>query len=192
MLTIDFIRHTSLQISPDLCYGQTDVEVRESFEEEAREVRRNLAQKHYDAIFYSPLRRAAQLCEACGMMAQATCEPRVMERNFGEWELRPWEELYKLIEQHPDPAAYHDEYGEIVPPMGESKMDMLLRIHHFITECRLARYRRIAVFCHGGVINCARYLQHQIEAHQIFTEVPPYGSITTLRYAYLDEAHRIK
>lgn len=188
MLIIDFIRHTSLQISPDLCYGQTDVAVRDSFEEEAAEVRRQIEEHHYDAVYHSPLRRATQLCEACGLLPDAVSEPRVMERNFGEWELRPWEEIYQLIATHPDPKAYRDEYGEVCPPMGESLMEILSRIHHFITECRLLRHRRIAVFCHGGVINSARYLKHLIELPQLFTEVPPYGSITTLQYAYLDEA----
>lgn len=34
MLIVDWIRHTSLKISGDTCYGQTDIKTADTFEEE--------------------------------------------------------------------------------------------------------------------------------------------------------------
>lgn len=187
MFQIDFVRHTSLQVTPDLCYGQTDIQVNDTFLEEAEEVRQKLEGSRYDMVFTSPLSRASKLCEYCGYGVQAVTDPRVMERNFGEWELRDWTEVNELAQNHPDSTLYLDHLGQIVPPGGETVEDMLRRVHEFITDVQLERYRRVLVFCHGGVINCARYFQDLVDLDHLFVHVPPYGSITSLEYPYLDE-----
>ncbi|WP_288171946.1 histidine phosphatase family protein, partial [Porphyromonas sp. CAG:1061] len=75
MLRVDWTRHTSLKISGDICYGASDIEVAETFEAEAAEVRKRLSVERYDAVFTSPLSRASKLCEACGFGADAVVEP---------------------------------------------------------------------------------------------------------------------
>lgn len=186
MLIIDWIRHTSLQVTPDLCYGQTDIQVSDTFSQEAEEVRAIINSHKYDAVFTSPLSRAEMLCHYCGYEDNAVQEPRVMERNFGDWELKTWAEVEELVQTHPDRDSYVDHLGQIVPPGGETVEDLLHRVYAFIEDLRMERYLRVAVFCHGGVINSARYFQGEIELDQLFIDVPPYGSITTLKYALLD------
>ncbi len=186
MLTIDWIRHTSLQISGELCYGQTDVRVADSFPHEAEVVKTLLQHHKYDAIYTSPLSRALKLCEHCGFSSIAIPDERVMERSFGAWELKTWAEIEELLQTHPDRHTFVDHTGHIVPPNGETMDDLLLRVKSFITDLRMMRYRRVAVFCHGGVVNTARYLHGAIDMERIFTHVPDYGSITTLEYTHLD------
>lgn len=176
-LTIDWIRHTSLQTDGSICYGHTDMQVSPQFEEEAREVLQRLQGKNYDQVYTSPLTRAVKLASFCGY-ANAILDRRVMELNFGQWENRPWTELMgeKTLDEWF--ATWHLE----MPPEGENLQSLLDRVHDFIEEKRKERLTRIAVFCHGGVINSARYLHGELSLEHIFRLVPPYGSVTTLTY----------
>lgn len=187
MIQVDFIRHTSLKVTPDLCYGQTDIEVSHSFLEEAELVKRKIEGVEYDAVFSSPLSRAHKLCNYCGYEDVVRLDSRIMERNFGDWELKTWTEVNELANGHSDGSKYLDERGQIIPPNGETVDDMLHRVYHFIQDLRMERLGRVAVFCHGGVINSARYFQSLISLDSLFVEVPPYGSVTSLNFSFLDE-----
>ncbi|MBR8714075.1 histidine phosphatase family protein [Porphyromonas levii] len=184
MLRIDWIRHTSLNITGATCYGQTDLKVADTFADEAAVVRHRLEGRKYDAVFTSPLSRAQDLCIFCGYDEMATRDPRLMERNFGEWELKPWTEVFALMKEQPE--KYVDAKGEAIPPSGETVDQLIERVRAFVQEVRRERYRRVAVFCHGGVINSARLCQGLIGLEELFVGVPEYGSVTTLEYAYLD------
>lgn len=179
MLIVDWIRHTSLNITGETCYGQTDLPVAATFEEEAEKVREQLSERIYDAVFTSPLSRANRLCEYCGYGDTAVLEARVMERAFGVWEMKPWAEIFAFTAQNP---VYLDHHGEVVPPKGETVEQLLSRVGAFIEELRSKGYQRVAVFCHGGVINSARHLQGQIRIDDLFVGVPNYGSVTSLEY----------
>lgn len=187
MIQVDFIRHTSLKVTPDLCYGQTDIEVSHSFIEEAELVKQKLEGVQYDAVYTSPLSRAHKLCNYCGYEDVARLDPRIMERNFGDWELMTWTEVNDLANRHPDRSKYLDHRGQIVPPNGETVDEMLHRVYQFIQDLRMERASRVAVFCHGGVINSARYFQGLVDLDSLFVKVPPYGSVTTLYFSFLDE-----
>lgn len=189
MFQIDFIRHTSLQVTPDLCYGQSDIQVSDTFSEEADVVYQALREHHYDAVFTSPLSRAEKLCVHCGYDQIAVRDSRVMERNFGEWEMKTWAEVDDLIAGHSNNSLYLDHLGQIIPPGGETVEDFFRRLTDFLYSVQFERYRRVAVFCHGGVINSMRYFQGLIEIGDLFVLVPPYGSITSLKFPYLDEKH---
>lgn len=184
MLIVDWIRHTSLKISGDTCYGQTDIKTADTFEVEAARVREVLARQRYDAVYTSPLSRAEKLAIACGYDEVAIREPRLMERSFGDWELKSWAEIDEMAEKYPELL---DAEGQVMPPNGETVSDLLRRVKDFITELRCERHQRVALFCHGGVINSARHLQGLITLPQLFVDVPIYGSVTTLWYAHLDE-----
>lgn len=174
-MTIDWIRHTSLLISGEICYGQTDINVSPTFEKEAIEVRKKLYGKQYTAVFASPLRRAKMLATFCGYTP--IIHPAVQERNFGLWEMKPWREIFASLEESDFPEL-------VTPPQGESVETFKKRIESFISELKM-KYEKeayIALFCHGGVINVARQLQGQIAEELLFREVPDYGSITTLSY----------
>lgn len=184
MLRVDWTRHTSLKISGDICYGASDIEVAETFEAEAAEVRKRLFDRHYDAVFTSPLSRARKLCEACGFGHRAVVDFRVAERNFGNFEGLRWEEIDELAKKSP---KLLDEYGDLLPPNGESVDELLARVKDFVTDLRCSGYHRVLVFCHGGVINSARTLEGLLSREQLFIDVPLYGSTTSLEYADLDE-----
>lgn len=182
---IDFIRHTRLcGVDGTFCYGASDLDVTESFREEAESVRRALEGRNYDAAFTSPLRRARKLAAYCGYET-ATVDPRLAERNFGEWEMRPWDELYSEIRRQPDLQLLEERNPELVtPPGGESIAEMRCRVADLVEEvCLHPEWERVAFFCHGGVINIGRWIKGVIDFSDLFIDLPHYGSITTLTFA---------
>jgi len=86
MQTLYLIRHTKPDIEPGICYGQLDIDVAASFENEANHILRCLPQ--LELVIASPLLRAHRLGEA---IAQAQGCPlrsdaRLIEKHFGAWE----------------------------------------------------------------------------------------------------------
>lgn len=185
MLIIDWIRHTSLQIDGSYSYGQTDVQVSDNFEVEAAAVRDRLDGISYDAIYTSPLSRAKKLAHYCGY-TNAIEDHRIKEIFLGEWEMKKWADIIMYDNLDDWFANFHN----LTAPGGENLQDLLDRVMAFIQDARLKRYSRIAVFCHGGVINCARYMNAEISKALIFREVPMYGSVNTIKYSYLDQHDR--
>lgn len=190
---IDFIRHTRLKgISGSLCYGATDLAVADTFPTEAEEVRLALEGRVYDAVFTSPLQRAGRLADYCGFGGVAVQDHRLAERDFGDWEMRPWAEVYAEVRRRPDLTPAEERNPELVtPPHGEGIEEMSDRVADLIREiCLRDEWHHVACFCHGGVINMARRLQGIISTSDLFIDVPPYGSVTTLTFSLSDFSGR--
>ena len=65
-MEVILIRHTSVDVPKGVCYGQTDVPLRDSFEEEASITAQQLQNDVFDAVFTSPLSRCTRLADHCG------------------------------------------------------------------------------------------------------------------------------
>lgn len=180
-MTIDWIRHTSLSIDPILCYGQTDVPVSKNFEREAEQVKQKLdALGHrYDASFTSPLSRATLLADYCGY-GDAIRDDRLMEFNFGSWEMRPWYDISDLALGNED--LWFATWHQLEIPDGETLQNMILRVEEFISSCKEKGYSHIICFCHGGVINTAQYITGQIGYDDIFKLTPKHGEIISISH----------
>lgn len=171
-MDIVLIRHTSVDVPPMTCYGQTDVPLRSTFPEEAEAVRKQLATlPPFDAVYVSPLSRCVRLATHCGY-PDAVREPRVMEINFGEWEMKNYNDLHG-----PRLQAWFDDYIHTPAPGGESFAMQLQRVSVFIDELKQKPHKRVAVFTHGGVIVCAKLYNREITSDNLFSHVPDYGGI---------------
>lgn len=56
-MEVCLIRHTKTAVIPGTCYGNSDVDVADSFLEEAGKVRERLKGERFDAVYSSPLQR---------------------------------------------------------------------------------------------------------------------------------------
>ena len=75
-MNIYLIRHTSVDVPAGYAYGQTDVTLRPSFEEEAEKVKESLSGLNFDKVWCSPLTRCVRLASYCGYPeATVRCEP---------------------------------------------------------------------------------------------------------------------
>jgi len=176
-MEIYLIRHTSVDVPKGFCYGATDVALTDSFTTEAETVRERLQGVTFDAVFTSPLSRAVRLAAYCGY-GDALVDDRVTELDFGEWEMKSFDELYK------DDARFRlwcdGDYVNIPSPGGESFADQMKRFKLFVDEKKRQGFSRIAVFTHGGILACGLIMTGQAEAKKALSVVPPYGSVINL------------
>lgn len=176
-MEVYLIRHTSVAVPKGYCYGVSDVELNESFEAEAEAVRLHLEGIDFDAVFSSPLSRAVRLANFCGY-EDAETDYRVREINFGEWEMRSFDELYR------DDARFREwcegDYINTSSPGGESFAQQMERFRLFLEEKKAQGLSRIAVFTHGGILACGLIMTGQAEAKDALSVVPPYGSVITI------------
>ncbi len=177
-MKVYLMRHTSVQWDGnEICYGFTDVDVRDSFETEAAEAKTKLKGKHFDKIYSSPLQRAYKLASYCGY-ADAEQDDRLKEMNFGDWEGKPWDEILDTT----DVVAFFRRYIYEAVPGGEAQSEQLDRLRQFLDEKKAAGFASILIFCHGGIINCARTLAGQCSLETAFATLPGFGSLTEITY----------
>lgn len=131
-----------------LCYGQTDLPL-------ADDVKGWAAQLHAQIdpalpCYTSPLQRCRLLAEALHPAPMA--DPRLMEMNFGDWEMQPWDALPRsaLDAWAADPMGF-------APPGGESVMQMQRRVLAFLQE---RDEEDLLLVTHGGVIKLLWGLAH--------------------------------
>lgn len=147
-MEIYLIRHTTPQIENGICYGQSDISLADTFEHEWRSIREKLPKK-VDVIFSSPLSRCRQLSTklvvhfAMPFMEDA----RLKEMNFGEWELKRWNE----IDQN-TLGYWMENYKTEKCPGGESYEDVNIRVKSFIDDLLLSPNQRILIVTHAGII----------------------------------------
>ena len=92
-MEVVLIRHTRVNVPKGMCYGQTDVAVADTFEQEAAITKLNLSQHlPFDQVFSSPLTRARQLAVYCGYM-KPVLDDRIMEMSMGVWEMQMFDEI---------------------------------------------------------------------------------------------------
>ncbi len=177
------IRHTAVDVTSGTCYGVTDVPLRETFPEEAERVRMELEGRTFDAVFTSPLSRCRLLADACGY-PEAIRDRRLMEMDFGEWEMRKWDEI-----DDPRLQEWYDDYTNVRTVGGESFMDQQNRVGEFIMEIseRFGVNDHIAVFTHGGVIVQFLLLSGIVSAEDMFSSQPPYGGIVEITFSRMTD-----
>lgn len=172
-MEIVLIRHTAVDVAKGVCYGQTDVSLKGSFEQEATVVAQKLKGVTFDKVFTSPLSRCVRLAAFCGYR-EAVRDSRILELNFGDWEMQRFDAI-----SDPRLAEWYADYLHIAPTGGESFSAQLARVSDFLDELRREDYRRVAIFAHGGVLLCAQIYAGILRMEEAFDAVPPYGGVVS-------------
>jgi alpha-ribazole phosphatase len=146
MKDIYLIRHTTPAVAKGICYGQTDLDVTESFLEEAQLIKKTLP-AHIAAVYRSPLQRCARLAEHLFPGQTIHTRPDLMELHCGSWEMQPWDELPK---EEIDP--WMADFVNISVPGGESYLDLHARVTRCFTAIAAAADGPTAIVAHGGVL----------------------------------------
>lgn len=173
-MEITLIRHTSVDVPTGTCYGQTDVPLKASFEQEAAAVAEKLSTSLFDKIYTSPLSRCVRLANYCGF-TNAERDKRIMELDFGIWEMKLWDDI-----KDPNLQQWFDDYLNVAATGGESFMQQYQRVANFLDELKKSDYRRIAIFAHGGVLVCAQLYAGIINKEEAFSTSTPYGGIINI------------
>lgn len=170
-MKIVFIRHTSVKVEKGICYGMTDVDVTDTFPEEAAEVRSRLAAYDFDKVYCSPLSRCRKLAAACGHESPVI-DRRLLELNFGDWEMRRFDDIDDPVLQE-----WYDDYINVAPTGGESFMDQQARFIDFINDLKASGHDSVAVFTHGGILAQALVTLRGMTPQEVFADAPVYGAI---------------
>jgi len=172
-MQLTLIRHTSVDVPRGVCYGRTDVPLAPTFRQEAEAVRGKMEGQRFDAVFTSPLSRARLLAEYCGF-PDARQDARLLELDFGEWEMKDYNQLFLTDERF---QYWSEHYWGTPAPSGESLADQARRVVDFIEEVSRGRSAsaafRCAAFCHGGILALASTLVRGLPLSEAFSAVPP-------------------
>ena len=145
-MEVYLVRHTETVCEKGICYGQADVDLSEPFQNYFEIIK---DQVPADALFYSsPLQRCATLANYLSDTNYQT-DSRLMEMNFGEWELQNWDAI--------SPEAINpwmNDFVNIKVPEGESFVELYTRVVDFMTiELQQSNPSKpIVLITHAGVI----------------------------------------
>jgi len=157
------IRHTRPEVASGICYGQTDLSLADDYCAAIARLKQSVANVEFSYLYSSPLQRCQRLAK--DLFAETPrLDKRLMEINFGEWEMLAWDNIPKL---------YLDQWAEDLvrfrPPQGESLFDLDRRVEEFYQALRRQHSvgDKIAIVCHAGVIRCllSRLMQMPLDAH---------------------------
>jgi probable phosphoglycerate mutase len=107
--------------------------------------------REFDLVVSSPARRALETAAMWGLPVEV--DDRLAERCFGEWEGRPWVELWPEVpaEVFTSPAAY----AAFTPPGGEPYEAVADRVQAAVRDLTAVPGRRVLVATHAGPLRLA-------------------------------------
>lgn len=167
-MKIYLVRHTAVNVPKGMCYGQTDVPLKDSFESEAKLVKDKLVDIQPSVVYSSPLSRCVRLAKQC-KFEQFVTDERLMELDFGDWETLMWNDL--------DMSIWATDWINPLTPNGESFVQMYDRVSEFFDQLKAQNLDTVLIFTHGGVISCARVYFEKEDISKTFELMPQYGEV---------------
>ena len=168
------IRHTTPDIDRSICYGQTDLALKNTFEEEAQVILDQLP-NWFDRIYSSPLIRCHTLANAIPSK-EVIVEPRLRELSFGEWEMQPWKEL-----PQPEFDQWRQNFVHQGPPKGESMQDLQTRVMSWWNNITDDLKSPIGIVAHFAVIRVFMAAIQNTSLEDVFNqERMEYGAVFRL------------
>ncbi|MBD22314.1 MAG: hypothetical protein CL572_01450 [Alphaproteobacteria bacterium] len=148
-MKIFFLRHTSLNVETDIFYGQTDLDVSSSFEEEVKLIKKKITHEIKELsrvkIFSSPLKRCVKLAKK--ISENIYIDSRIMELNLGDWEMKPKQSIPKELVEN-----WEKDMMNFTIPNGESNNAFLKRLKEFTDEICEDKHD-VLIVAHAGSIN---------------------------------------
>ncbi|UII25897.1 alpha-ribazole phosphatase [Fulvivirga maritima] len=160
-MEVYFIRHTTPQVAKGICYGQSDLDITDSFEAECRQLKPQLPEK-FDTVYSSPLKRCTILAQQ--LTSQVITDDRLKEMNFGDWEMKKWDEIPN------EPLDYWMEHFVTAKtPNGESMEGLHARVKEWWQSIQVNDSKqKIAVVTHAGVIRIMHAHLNNIPLNKAF------------------------
>lgn len=180
-MRLDLIRHLPVRLPPGRCYGRSDVAAEAPDAAALTTLRASLPGDVHVAS--SPLSRCADLARR---LVPATAAPhfdaRWQEIDFGDWELRDWDDIPRrdLDAWAAAPWAYR-------PPQGESAEAMCRRVLAALGDLLAAPPLHAVIVTHGGPLRVLLGHLLQWPRHRWLDAGGPPGTLVRLS---LDPARR--
>ena len=170
-MEIYLIRHTTPDVAPGICYGQSDVVLAASFEEEWQRLQLKLPSS-FDRIYTSPLQRCEQLARRLNA-PQFRVDARLRELHFGDWEMRAWDDIPPK-----ETTSWMNDFVKVACPNGESYQALAARVQAFWEQLRQEDVATVAVVTHGGPIRVMLACALSLSLEHAFRLTIGYGSVS--------------
>jgi alpha-ribazole phosphatase len=171
------VRHTKPNVEAGICYGQTDLTLASSFEQELAQVKSKIAHLPNATIYSSPLQRCKQLAQHFNHLGHVNIDARLMELNFGDWEMQKWDDI---------PSGMIEEWAQDhvmqAPPNGESFYALQQRCINFLEEVSTnTNCHDIVLFTHAGAIRAILAHLLGLPLHHAFRLHVDYASVSIVQ-----------
>jgi broad specificity phosphatase PhoE len=141
---IVLVRHAETEWSLDGRHtGRTDIPLTDNGRAAARALAQRLRAWHFDTVLVSPLTRARETCELCGLGAGAQSREALLEWDYGAYEGRTTLEIQS---EQPGWMLWRDGC-----PDGEDAAAVGARADSVIAELRSLE-GTVAIFSHGHML----------------------------------------
>lgn len=167
------VRHTAVCESlKGRCYGNSDVDLSADGEAALPLLAARLAALAPTLVFHSGLTRTRRLADSIAnrLARKARADARLREFDFGDWELKTWDEIHASGQ---DIARLIHEPDTFAPPGGETVHAMRDRVLDWYRA--LPGGHRILVVGHGGPISVLQGSLEGLPAASWPRLVPDYG-----------------
>ncbi|WP_284078988.1 histidine phosphatase family protein [Herbaspirillum aquaticum] len=151
-MRLHLVRHPQPLVDKSTCYGRSDIAVApEMLAQSAAQLLPQLRALPHDwPLVSSPLQRCAKLAHS---LAQAMhrpapqVDPRLQEMDFGQWELRPWDDIpWAEVE------AWNADLAHYAPGGGETLTEVAGRMWQAFDDLLAISAEGVIVICHAGSI----------------------------------------
>ncbi len=148
-MALILLRHTTPEVPPNVCYGQTDLDVTATFETESAKACAALPTVRL--VVTSPLIRCRRLADFVGQQLKLPVEEdcRLMEMDFGTWEGQAWSAVPRA-----EIDAWAEDFLHARPHGGESVAELRARTTDVLMDWSDS-YGSTLVVTHSGVIRAA-------------------------------------
>jgi alpha-ribazole phosphatase len=172
-MEIYLIRHTTPAIASGICYGQADIDVADSFEEEAKIIKDQLPASL--DIYSSPLKRCYQLASYLYPHTIIEQHHDLKEMYFGEWELQSWDQI---------PAeplnSWMQDFVNMRVPGGENYLNLYDRTISFFNHI-VNQNQSAAIFTHSGNIRSILSYVNNVPLEESFSKFKiGYGEVVKI------------
>lgn len=172
-MEIYLVRHTETICEKGICYGQSDVDIAAPFDEIFDRIISELPSQA--VIFSSPLKRCSILAKDIQKNTNAISyqeDDRLKEMNFGDWELKPWDEI-PPEELNP----WMEDFVNIPVSNGESFTELHSRVGGFLTEQISDLKHPVIIVAHAGIIRSILCHQTSLPLKEAFQNKVDFGEV---------------
>ena len=173
-MEVYLVRHTETVCEKGICYGQSDVGILEPYDVIFETI---LSQLPPEAILYSsPLQRCVVLAKYIQKNTQIdsiTEDARLMEMNFGDWELKPWDDIPQEVLN-----PWMSDFVNFRVPNGESFVELNERVLDFLENVASKNNKKpLIIVAHAGVIRSILCKIKRIPLQDAFQNTVNYGDV---------------
>lgn len=176
-MEVYLVRHTETVCEKGICYGQSDVGIRDPFDNVFESILKQLPQ---DAVLYSsPLQRCVILAKHIQekiQVASITEDSRLMEMNFGDWELKSWDDIPQEVLN-----PWMTDFVNVRVPNGESFIDLNERVMDFLqNEVSKTTDKPLIIVSHAGVIRSILCKTDNLPLQEAFKSKLDFGAVVRI------------